>query len=131
MAPLTMSHSRQLRGEGHSPRPGRCQREHELRVGEPVQLHLRSGKVHLVRPSSRPQPRVPRWLGWTVFVAVVASIAAGLIQDLVGEPTGGFEDPDDLGPSVITLWLLIMGILLLRRDRAEFIRTRATGTVAP
>jgi len=74
----------------------------------------------------------PRWLGWTVFVAGVASIAAGLIQALVGEPTEASRILTIFGPSVITLWLLIMGILLLRRDRAESLgRTPATGAVAP
>jgi len=74
----------------------------------------------------------PRWLGWTVLVAGVASIAAGLIQALVGEPTEASRILTIFGPSVITLWLLIMGILLLRRDRAESLgRSHATGAVAP
>ena len=74
----------------------------------------------------------PGWLGWTVLVAGVASIAAGLIQALVGEPTEASRILTIFGPSVITLWLLIMGILLLRRDRAESLgRTPATGAVAP
>src|SRR5512132_4377564 len=58
----------------------------------------------------------PRWLGWVVVGAGAASIGAGLIQAAVGEPTAASRILTILGPTVITLWLLIMGILLLRRD---------------
>jgi hypothetical protein len=61
----------------------------------------------------------PRWLGWAVVVAGVASIGAGLIQALVGEPTTASKILTIFGPTVITLWLLIMGILLLRNVRAH------------
>jgi hypothetical protein len=61
----------------------------------------------------------PRWLGWAVVVAGVASIGAGLIQALVGEPTTASRILTIFGPTVITLWLLIMGILLLRNGRPE------------
>jgi len=59
----------------------------------------------------------PRWLGWAVFVAGVASIAAGLIQALVGEPTTASRVLTIFGPTVITLWELVMGVLLLRKAR--------------
>lgn len=59
----------------------------------------------------------PRWLGWTVFLAGVLSIGAGLIQAYVGEPTGASRVLTIIGPSVITLWLLVMGVLLLRFER--------------
>lgn len=58
----------------------------------------------------------PRWLGWVVVGAGAASIGAGLIQAAIGEPTTASGVLTILGPTVITLWLLIMGILLLRRD---------------
>jgi hypothetical protein len=60
----------------------------------------------------------PRWFGWVVVVAGVASIGAGLIQALVGEPSTASRILTIFGPTVITLWLLIMGILLLRNERA-------------
>jgi hypothetical protein len=60
----------------------------------------------------------PRWLGWAAVVAGVASVGAGLIQALVGEPTTASRVLTIFGPTVITLWLLIMGILLLRKVRA-------------
>jgi hypothetical protein len=65
----------------------------------------------------------PRWLGWAVVLAGVASIGAGLIQALVGEPTTASRILTIFGPTVITLWLLVMGILLLRRSREAPIRT--------
>jgi hypothetical protein len=68
----------------------------------------------------------PRWLGWVVVVAGVASIGAGLIQALVGEPTTASRILTIFGPTVITLWLLIMGILLLRNERAAPLRKGPT-----
>ncbi|MFN2589810.1 MAG: DUF4386 family protein [Actinomycetota bacterium] len=61
----------------------------------------------------------PRWLGWAVAGAGVLSIAAGLIQAYVGEPTGASRVLTIIGPTVITLWLAAMGILLIRKARAE------------
>ncbi|HYU56874.1 MAG TPA: DUF4386 family protein [Actinomycetota bacterium] len=56
----------------------------------------------------------PRWLGWIAFLAGLGSIAAGLIQAYVGEPTGTSRILTIIGPTVITLWLLTMGVLLAR-----------------
>jgi hypothetical protein len=64
----------------------------------------------------------PRWLGWVVVVAGVASIGAGLIQALVGESTTASRILTIFAPTVITLWLLIMGILLLRNERGVPLR---------
>jgi hypothetical protein len=70
----------------------------------------------------------PRWLGWVVFAAGVGSIGAGLIQAYVGEPTGASRILTIIGPTVITLWLLVMGILLIRNaPRMVATRTGATG----
>jgi hypothetical protein len=65
----------------------------------------------------------PRWLGWAAVVAGVASVGAGLIQALAGEPTTASRVLTIFGPTVITLWLLIMGILLLRKVRDGQART--------
>ena len=64
-----------------------------------------------------------RWLGWVVVVAGVASIGAGLIQALVGEPTMASRVLTIFGPTIITLWLLVMGVLVLRRSREDPSRT--------
>jgi Domain of unknown function (DUF4386) len=57
----------------------------------------------------------PKWLGWIVAAAGVGSIGAGLIQAFTGEPSDASRILTIIGPTVITLWLLAMGILLLRR----------------
>lgn len=59
----------------------------------------------------------PRWLGWTVVSAGILSIPAGLIQALIGEPSNASRILTIIGPTVITLWLLAMGVLLVRRSR--------------
>ena len=64
----------------------------------------------------------PRWLGWVAVLAGLASIGAGLVQALVGEPTTASRVLTIIGPTVITLWLLVIGILLLRNQRAVPIR---------
>ena len=74
----------------------------------------------------------PRWLGWVAVVAGVLSLAAGGIQSAVGEPTEASRVLTIIGPTVITLWLLVMGILMLRKvrdDRARAVGVAATGTV--
>jgi hypothetical protein len=59
----------------------------------------------------------PRWLGWVAVAAGLGSVGAGLIQALVGEPTVASMVLTIIGPSVITLWLAVMGILLARLAR--------------
>jgi hypothetical protein len=59
----------------------------------------------------------PRWLGWVAVLAGVASIGAGLIQASVGAPTGASRVLTILGPTLITAWLLVIGILLIQKGR--------------
>jgi len=59
----------------------------------------------------------PRGLGWIVLVAGVASVGAGLVQAATGEPTEASRGLTIFGPTVITLWLLVVGILLVRMAR--------------
>lgn len=61
----------------------------------------------------------PRWLGWSVVVAGVLSIPAGLIQAFAGEPSDASRILTIIGPTVITLWLLAMGVILIRRTRTS------------
>jgi hypothetical protein len=58
----------------------------------------------------------PRWLGWVAFGAGLGSIGAGLIQASAGESTDASKILTIIGPTVITLWLLVMGVLLLRNN---------------
>src|SRR5918996_1010483 len=54
----------------------------------------------------------PRWLGWVAIGAGVLSVGAGAIQASIGEPTDATRVLTIIGPTVITLWLLVMGMLL-------------------
>ena len=56
----------------------------------------------------------PRWLGWVAVVAGALSFVAGTIQAFVGEPTDASRIVTIVGPTMITLWLLWMGVLLIR-----------------
>lgn len=57
------------------------------------------------------------WLGWVVVAAGIVSVGAGLIQAFTGEPTLASFVLTIIGPTVITLWLLVIGVLLVRRAR--------------
>lgn len=59
----------------------------------------------------------PRWLGWVAFAAGIFSIAAGVIQAVTGEPTTVSLILTIIGPTVISLWLLLMGFLMWRTLR--------------
>lgn len=59
----------------------------------------------------------PRWLGWVAVMAGIASVTAGLIQAVTGEPTSASRVLTVIGPTVITLWLAAMGVLLARLAR--------------
>jgi hypothetical protein len=65
----------------------------------------------------------PSWLGWVAAVAGILSLGAGGIQAAVGESTETSRILTIIGPSVITLWLLVMGILVLRKVREASVRT--------
>jgi hypothetical protein len=58
----------------------------------------------------------PRWLGWVAFYAGIGSVLAGLIQALTGKPTTVSLILTIIGPTVITLWTLVIGVLLWRRS---------------
>lgn len=57
----------------------------------------------------------PRGLGWIAVAAGVLSIAAGQVQAYNGEPTEASRTLTIIGPTVITLWLLVIGTVLIRR----------------
>jgi hypothetical protein len=56
----------------------------------------------------------PRWLGWTAVLAGTGSVGGGLVQLFSGRPTNLTLILTIIGPTVICLWLLVMGVLLLR-----------------
>lgn len=57
----------------------------------------------------------PRWLGWIAVTGGAGGAVSGVVQAYVGEPSGLTEALGIAAPTVITLWLLVMGILFLRR----------------
>ncbi len=57
----------------------------------------------------------PHWLGWIVVVAGLGGMVSGVIQAYIGEPTTISTAVGIAAPTIITLWLLVMGILLLRK----------------
>jgi hypothetical protein len=56
----------------------------------------------------------PRWLGWLAFAAGAGSVAAGLVQALTGRPTVASLILTIIGPTVIALWMLVVGVLMVR-----------------
>jgi hypothetical protein len=60
----------------------------------------------------------PRWLGWMAVVAGAGSVMVGLVQGQVGETNAVTRIPSIIFPTVITLWLAWMGVLLLRKAPA-------------
>ena len=72
--------------------------------------------------------RYPTWLGWVAVLAGVLSSIAGTVQAYVGEPTGASRILTIIGPTVITLWLSLMGILLYRNASGFPIQTEAAGS---
>jgi hypothetical protein len=58
----------------------------------------------------------PRWLGWVAVAAGSASVIAGTYQALTGRPTVESLILTILGPTVIALWMIVVGLLMARRD---------------
>lgn len=56
-------------------------------------------------------------LGWVAVTAGILSIGAGIVQAYTGEPTAASRILTIIGPTVITVWLLYIGTVLLRRSR--------------
>ncbi|MGH2445132.1 MAG: hypothetical protein ACRDGD_03740 [Candidatus Limnocylindria bacterium] len=56
----------------------------------------------------------PRWFGWVVVLGGIESIVAGVIQADAGAPMEATRLLTIIGPTIITLWLAVMGVLLVR-----------------
>jgi Domain of unknown function (DUF4386) len=70
----------------------------------------------------------PRWLGWVAVAAGVGSVAAGLVQAVAGEPTSLSRVLTIIFPTVITLWLVELSVLVLRRAAARERAAARTGS---
>jgi hypothetical protein len=58
----------------------------------------------------------PPWLGWLATFAGVGSVAAGLVQAFTGKPTITSLILTIIGPTIISLWVFIVGVLLFRQS---------------
>jgi hypothetical protein len=56
------------------------------------------------------------WIGWIAIMAGTFSVLAGGYQLVAGHPTTVSLVLTIIGPSVITLWTLLVGVLLWRRE---------------
>ncbi|HEY9413978.1 MAG TPA: hypothetical protein VIQ30_04400, partial [Pseudonocardia sp.] len=59
------------------------------------------------------------WLGWIAIVAGAFSVTAGMFQLVTGVPTTTSLVLTVIGPSIITLWLAIMGVVMWPRQGDE------------
>ena len=57
----------------------------------------------------------PGWLGWVVVIAGVGSVPVGLVQAYTGESIGFTRIATIIFPTLITLWVVGMSVLLLRK----------------
>jgi hypothetical protein len=56
----------------------------------------------------------PRWWGSVAVVGGVGGAISGVVQAYIGEPSGLTTALGIAAPTIITLWLLVMGIRLMR-----------------
>jgi hypothetical protein len=56
------------------------------------------------------------WFGWVAVVAGVGSVVAGVIQAVTGRPTVASLILTILGPSIIALWMLALGVHMWRAN---------------
>lgn len=64
----------------------------------------------------------PRWFGWIGALAGVGSIGAGIFQMFTGQPTVASLVLTIIGPTVIVIWTLVMGVMV--GHRATELRSR-------
>lgn len=57
----------------------------------------------------------PNWVGWIAVVAGLGSVVAGTFQLLTGHPTVTSLILTIIGPTVIALWVILVGALLWTR----------------
>jgi hypothetical protein len=58
-----------------------------------------------------------RWLGWVAVVGGAVGAVSGVIQAYIGEPTAITEGLGIAAPSIITLWLFVIGFQLVRSTK--------------
>jgi hypothetical protein len=61
----------------------------------------------------------PGWLGWVVVVAGVGSVPVGLVQAFTGESIGFTRIATIIFPTIITLWVAVMSMLIFRKAASK------------
>jgi len=61
----------------------------------------------------------PGWLGWVVVVAGVGSVPVGLVQAYTGESIGFTRIATIIFPTIITLWVVGMSVLVWRKAKSR------------
>jgi len=59
--------------------------------------------------------KYPGWLGWVVVVAGIGSVPVGLVQAYTGESIGFTRIATITFPTIITLWVVGMSVLVWRK----------------
>ena len=61
----------------------------------------------------------PRWLGWVAVVAGIGSVPVGLVQAYTGESNEFTRIATIIFPTIITLWVVVMSVLLWRETKSR------------
>ena len=61
----------------------------------------------------------PRWLGWVAVVAGIGSVPVGLVQAYTGESIGFTRIATIIFPTIITLWVVVMSVLMWRKTKSR------------
>jgi hypothetical protein len=61
----------------------------------------------------------PGWLGWVVVVAGIGSVPVGLVQAYTGESIGFTRIATIIFPTIITLWVVGMSVLVWRKAKSR------------
>jgi len=94
----------------------------QLRSPQPAESGLRRFTFILYGLAVAFSDTYPRCLGWTAAAGGAGGAASGVIQSYIGEPVGITTALGIAAPTVITLWLIAMGILVFRKGRGPGIQ---------
>ena len=61
----------------------------------------------------------PRWLGWVAVVAGIGSVPVGLVQAYTGESNEFTRIATIIFPTIITLWVVVMSVLLWQKTTSR------------
>lgn len=73
----------------------------------------------------------PRWLGWAAVAGGLGGAVSGVVQAASGASTGLTETLGIASPTVVTVWLAAMGVLLVSRARARSVPAPSPSPAPP